>query len=1026
MHSPFRWLGIAALLLVAATSSADPLKPYVVMMLDTSGSMDNVTNAGPPSCGGRDNRLNHARCAINRIVNSYGDMVFALGRFRETGSGTVGNGQSCDANGDIDGNGNDQCNTSGVGCSSCNCNGRTQNCSGCSTTLYSDARGEMLTGLVDGGNQAASTWTDFQCGSCGGQGTSLGSQPEIWGTGSWTPLGGFLASASRYWQGLQATDSSVIWPSASAGFDPIRNDPTKTAFLPIGCNPNPATCGGNCCVQQCRPYITIMLTDGAETCGGNAVPVAQSMLNTVIDNRGYRIETKVIGFGLTPGNADIEAYAHAGGAPDLPGVFEGFYANDEASLQLALSQILADAVKVETCNNLDDDCDGVSDEDFLPPNMVPGKGSMCNNGQLGICARTGQLLCRADGAGLECNAQTVTPGVEMLPCNGLDDDCDGRIDENLGCTQCIPTGEICDGNDNDCDGVPDQVCRCSNNINERCDGIGNDCGGAACDCAPLTQQCGIGACVGIATCTAPNMYTGCTAATPNPNGESCNGADDDCDGLCDGFTLECSDVITPNGPGTDSPGHPNNTPIPQNICRPGLKTCALGCTMGPKNFGACSGEVRPCNGQVPCVDPCNGIDDDCDNSIDEDFASADCSTNCGLGATACQNGTIVCNSVMQGVDDTCNGQDEDCDNKFDEHWGEMVGGVTCLNDDGDDTTCDPCTMNGAGDPVCDGITQCVAGVPTCSGGPVNPEVCNCLDDDCDGAIDEDPDPNDPNNNICPGQAACVNCQCAVMCTNDEFPCPLGKRCEVTASGNFCVNDPCFNVTCPMPTSGNAQVCRPKPGFPNEPECVDTCATKNCTGGLICHGPTGECLPNDCSTFPERCAANENCIAGTCIVNPCEGVTCDSSTYCVSGACVASCGDVTCAAGQRCRLGACEADPCDKPCPFGQACNDSTGKCIEDPCKFRDCPVGQWCNPNEGQCAEDPCVSSEIVCPNAGDVCRGGSCFDPNQLGPDAAPGSFVTVGGGGCSTGNGGGWLLALGALGVLLSRRRRAIGRAL
>src|SRR6476659_880389 len=107
------WLGVATLFVLTSTANAqDVLKPYVVLMLDTSGSMNSVTNAGPPTCGGRDNRLNHARCAINRIVNSYGDMVFALGRFHMSASGTFSS--SCDANGDVAGTGNDSCNAQGI------------------------------------------------------------------------------------------------------------------------------------------------------------------------------------------------------------------------------------------------------------------------------------------------------------------------------------------------------------------------------------------------------------------------------------------------------------------------------------------------------------------------------------------------------------------------------------------------------------------------------------------------------------------------------------------------------------------------------------------------------------------------------------------------------------------------------------------------------------------------------------------------------------------------------------------------
>jgi uncharacterized protein (TIGR03382 family) len=182
------------------------------------------------------------------------------------------------------------------------------------------------------------------------------------------------------------------------------------------------------------------------------------------------------------------------------------------------------------------------------------------------------------------------------------------------------------------------------------------------------------------------------------------------------------------------------------------------------------------------------------------------------------------------------------------------------------------------------------------------------------------------------------------------------------------------------------------------------------------------------TFPDRCTANENCIDGQCIANPCQGVTCDTGKYCLGGECLSSCADVTCATGQRCRLGACETDPCGKACPFGQACNDTTGECIEDPCKFRECPAGQWCNPNAGLCENDPCQVNDIECPTAGEVCRGGTCLDPNDDVMIDGGGARVTVGGGGgCNTsGSGNGLLLVLGALGLLVSRRRRTVGGAL
>src|SRR5688572_9389087 len=131
MRKFFAWLGAATLFVLMssrADAANDVLKPYVVLILDTSGSMLITTGSGPTSCGKPDNRLNHAVCAINNIVNSYGDMVFSLGRFRESTNG--GNGPlTCDANGNQDGNesnslpvpsGGDVCNTQGAYCGDCN------------------------------------------------------------------------------------------------------------------------------------------------------------------------------------------------------------------------------------------------------------------------------------------------------------------------------------------------------------------------------------------------------------------------------------------------------------------------------------------------------------------------------------------------------------------------------------------------------------------------------------------------------------------------------------------------------------------------------------------------------------------------------------------------------------------------------------------------------------------------------------------------------------------------------------------
>jgi len=75
----------------------------------------------------------------------------------------------------------------------------------------------------------------------------------------------------------------------------------------------------------------------------------------------------------------------------------------------------------EICDGLDNDCDGQVDEDF------PSLGQSCEVG-IGECKATGTYVCTVDGTGTECNAILGQPTPEV--CDGLDNDCDGEIDED--------------------------------------------------------------------------------------------------------------------------------------------------------------------------------------------------------------------------------------------------------------------------------------------------------------------------------------------------------------------------------------------------------------------------------------------------------------------------------------------------------------------------------------------------------------------------------------------------------------------
>ncbi len=626
----------------------------------------------------------------------------------------------------------------------------------------------------------------------------------------------------------------------------------------------------------------------------------------------------------------------------------------------------------ELCNSRDDDCDGAVDDGY-------GLGAAC----------TGVGGCGGGGGVIECASLSSTrcstgPGGSMsgvLPesCNGIDDDCDGTIDEGLAdlgpcgtsvgecdsgrlrCLAGVPacsgatgaTPEICDGLDNDCDGFLDEL-----------SGDPGDLDGGLID---EGATCGIdtGACeFGLTECAGGTLS--CVGAV-GPSGETCNGLDDDCDGIADDLPIDTGALCGPTDMGA----------------------CEFGATI-------CSAGALICVGTLgPTVEFCNSADDDCDGVVDDNPLGergpcGDGTGRCTPGLSVCRAGAMSCEGATGPVPEECNGEDDDCDGFID----DAVAGEGF-----------PCGL--AILPCAPGTTACIGGALQCVGG-VEPttEICNALDDDCDGNLDE--------GELCSG-VPCINGECSAPCVDDEFACPPGQACI----DGHCFIDPCFAIDCPPGPGGELEVCR-------DGVCMLVCDGVVCpTAGDVCRAADGLCVPNNCVFLPELCADGQLCVVAVCVADPCAGVSCPAEEFCRDGACRASCAGVECDAPAMCHDGVCEPSACASDCALGLVCDAATGECVADPCVDRSCGPGEVCDSQRDGCVPDPCVG--VRCP--GDqFCRRGDCFDRSMppMPPDAAVDYvYVTGSGGGCAAGGGraslGGALLI--ALCLLALRRRTGRG---
>ena len=408
-------------------------------------------------------------------------------------------------------------------------------------------------------------------------------------------------------------------------------------------------------------------------------------------------------------------------------------------------------------------------------------GRPCDTDSSNSDCKKGRITCV--GKQLKC-----TPWVKAEDelCDGKDNDCDGKIDEELEkrCQNTCGFGvQICkNGVWEDCNAFTTRSCKTSDKTckegtelcekgawsgickgelvesEEICDGKDNNCDGQVDEFWPKKgQSCSVGkgGCrdTGVFLCGGPNKKSLiCSATEGSSSPEVCDSVDNDCDGKVDNLEPKTCQNACGNGKRycvggtwTDCDARAfRMCGSAKGECATGLQRCEKG-VWGTECLGRTDGKKEVCD----------GLDNDCDGKTDEDWPNI--GKACVAGSGGCKVTSVWrCDQTGQNLEcpakartaskEVCDGVDNDCNGKVDDgltrdcqnacgKGKEYCSGGTWIR-------CDAASTRLCGSK----IGSCRQGVQLCAQATwqackfdtkPTKEVCDGADNDCDGLVDED-------------------------------------------------------------------------------------------------------------------------------------------------------------------------------------------------------------------------------------------------------------------------------------------------